>query len=185
MNDDDDLLKVSEGRLRTAIVLAFLLGFTAGVLALMLIWAEPARADGVGHWQSLSTPRGTDLARVTYYGEGYAGRYCASGIVHRDDGWYVALGPSMLKEARRLSNETWPRVRLTLEDGRTYDLPVRDTGAAAYGYELEVDLPGDGCSGTWGDISGLSWGAGLFYARVEVWVPGRMIYRLPMIGRGF
>jgi hypothetical protein len=126
-----------------------------------------ARADG--GWQPLNTPRGAVLARVTYYGDYYDSgeHYCADGRIYEPGGWFIALGPSMLAEARAKSGQLWPTVLLTTMDGREYVLPVEDTGGWAAGRELEADLP----DSTWMEISGEPPGAGLFFAEIDVW-PG-------------
>ncbi len=141
-------------------------------------WARPARSAASGapetgaaaSWVPLVTPRGTQEARVTYYGPAFGdGRHhTASGELYTDYDQAAALGPSMLAEARALTGERWPSIRLTTGEGRQYILPVYDTGGWDSGVELEVDLPGDGREGTWGRISGRPWSSGLFYARVDV-----------------
>jgi hypothetical protein len=140
-------------------------------LALVVALAGPVLPlEDAGRWMPLLSPLKSEWARVTYYGPHYGDgqHYCNDGTLYTDDGWFVALGPSMLSQARALSGERWPTVRLTRRDGKSFTLPVRDTGASAHGYELEVDLPGDGETGTWAIVSGLDWSEGVFEARVDV-----------------
>lgn len=150
-------------------VLRIVLAGLAVWLALALLPARAAGADG--RWLPLLSPRRTDGVRLTFYGPQYgAGDVCASGLPYAGDGWFVALGPSLLREARALSGEEWPVVALEVE-GRRHVLPVWDTGASAHGYELEVDLP----DATWQVITGRPAGVGVVEARVWVWAGGEVI----------
>ena len=146
------------------------------LLAALALWLAlallPARAAGPeGLWLPLLSPRCTEGVRVTFYGPRYgAGDVCASGLPYVPDGRFVALGPSLLRQARALSGEEWPVVALEV-GGRVELLPVWDTGSAAHGYELEVDLP----DVTWRVITGRPAEEGVVLGAVWVWAGGEAI----------
>lgn len=132
----------------------------------LLLALMPAPQAGAprGKWAPLLSPRHTELARVTYYGARYddGAHYCASGQLYYANAPIVALGPAMLAQARALSGEHWPLVRLRFADGWVYVARVADTGAP----ELEVDLP----DATWQAVTGLDPAVGVAYAEVDVMI---------------
>ena len=133
------------------------LGLPVGDRAPMLM---PVPTPTVIPWSDLVHLKASverDWVRVTFYGPDYGlGDLMMSGELYDPDGWFCALGPYLLAQARQISGERWPEVHLFLyRDGalRHYLLPVWDSGLAA----LEVDL-GDG---TWTRLTGLPFEAGV------------------------
>ncbi len=139
------------------------------ICALSLTTARADRPAG-GRWvQLLSRQRG-EFARITSYGPHYAQspHWCASGRVYTDDGRFAALGPSMLRQARVLTGQKWPTIRVDVPGRDVLVVPVADTGGInAEGTELDVDLPDK----VWAAQTDVDPYIGIFRARVWVWVP--------------
>jgi len=100
--------------------------------------------------------------RVTFYHPSYTtADTTAKGEAYSPCAAKAALGPSLLAEARAITGQDWPIIRLTDQTtGRVQIFQVNDTGSPA----LEIDLPY--C--TWAYCFGYPHTMGVFFAIVEV-----------------
>lgn len=109
-----------------------------------------------GPWQTLGT------FRITFYAEKYkAGDVTLSGRPYYPDALTAALGPELLSNARKITGQRWPVIRITAPNGARCTFQVNDSGSEA----LEVDLPTE----TW-RIFGYPPEQGVFMGTVEVYL---------------